>query len=162
MIINRKNEYHWQLILVSKLDTELLLKTGTLLLILNHQAPNINPSDNYIMDIRSIQDIDILGTCGLKSNSKLMAALKYNCSAILNGSDQPDYWKELLDSFAFTNVLHFYAYIKMTPLSTTNRVFINAFISNKRSAEYDSAVFSAKIQELFSQFYKNIIFWIGF
>ena len=105
MILNRENKNHWQLILVSKLEADILLRTGTLLLILNHQAPAINPSDLYIMDIMNVTDIDILGTCGLKSNAKLVSTLKHNCLTILNGAEPPVYWQKLLHSFSSTNAL---------------------------------------------------------
>ena len=161
MIINRVSNCQWQLILVSKLDPAQLMKTGALLLLLNHQVPNVHPSDAYIMDF-SHENIDILGTCGLPTNAKLVASLKYNCITILNGNTQPNYWTKLLNNVVETKSLHFYAYVKFISLSTTKRIFINAFIANKRSTEYDKAVMHAKVQEPFLQKYKRVIFWVSF
>ena len=161
MLINRQTDFQWQLILVTDKDPELILKTGTLLLALNHQAPLIQPCNTHVIDLLSLSQNDIIGTCGLATNSKVTASLKFLCINILNGSHQPDGWTELINNVATTSAVHFFSYIKCVQLARTQRMFINAFIAKKRSTEFDKAVFYAKSKELFLQFEKYIVLRIS-
>lgn len=147
MIINRQSEFHWQIVLVSTANPELLLKTGTLLVALNHLVPTIQPNNSYLVDFATLAKVDIIGTSGLPANNKVAATLKFLCTNILSGAAQPSRWSDVINNISTTSAVHFFSYIKSVPLARTKRFFINIFIAKKRSAEYDRLVFHAKNKE---------------
>ena len=148
MILYQKATFHWQIVLVSSATVEITGKTGILLLALNHMVPNIQPIDSFLIDFNELmKNMDIFGTCGLPANNKVAATLKHLCIRILNGAPYPNEWPMFLNKFNNTSSLHFYAYVMTEQMVRSKRFYINAFIANKRSAEYDKAVFRAKSQE---------------
>ena len=129
MIVNQQSNFHWQLVLVTAQDPEIVLRNGLLFLFLTKHFPNVLPSKWYRIDFESLSNQDILGTCLMQRNEKLIAYLKHCCHENMIGNDISD-WNKVLNSVSETST-NFFAYAKTISLSTQKRIFINAYMAKR-------------------------------
>ena len=151
MIVDQKTKFHWQAVFTSALDADSALKTSTLFLFLTAQVPNIQPSNLFKIDLNEYKNIDVLGTCLLKSNHNLVAFLKRLCLEILHGKTPPIGWDQILTQTTNTNAAVIFSYIKIVSWTNRNQYYLNVFIAKGRSAEYDAEVFAARLKESVSK-----------
>ena len=160
MIVNQKTQYHWQLIVVTKKAPIEILKNGMLFLFLHSQFPSVAPNAQIKIDFAQLTGKDIFGTCLMQKTNAMVASLKQQCLVNFT-EDSSNEWSLILSQSQFTSAAYFMSYAKNYLSSTQNRIVIEAFISKRRSKEYDSEVQKATKQESMLERNKCIRCWIS-
>ena len=124
MILNQKNEFHWQAVFVTKLESDTAFQTGLLYMILTSQFPKIQSSEQAKLDLTLLREVDILGSCLLSENRKLVSILKHHCMDVLMTNTVPIGWESVIQTFKHTSAFSFYANVQSVSLSTQNRMIM--------------------------------------
>ena len=147
MLINQKTSFQWQLICCTTQTPSDVVKTGVLYLLLHSQFPNVQVDNQIRIDLGQFDNADVIGTCFMSNNLKLVAYLKQQCFLFFNGSPElTKTWSQFLTHYNDTSAAQFIAFAQIQSLSVRNRITIHAFITKQSTTEYRKEVQAVNFQ----------------